>query len=60
MHLNFELNLAFRSPELVGKLDALLEGYYAAATEVRFETFIRRSLWKRLKESTFRPLGPIL
>ena len=60
MHLNFELNLAFHSPALVKELSTVLAGYYEASQEIHLAKFSRRPFWNRLKESTFRPLGPAL
>ena len=60
MHLNFELNLAFYSSRVVEEMAVLLNGYYERSTEVELSRFLRRPVWERLKESTFRLLGPAL
>ena len=60
MHLNFELNLAFHSPEVVEQTARILKGYFVASEEIHFSKFIRRPFWNRLKESACRPLGPLL
>ncbi len=60
MHLNFELNLAFHSPRMVEEIAGVLAGYYQASREIHFHSFVRRPFWNKLKESAFRPLGPVL
>ena len=60
MYLNFELNLVFHDPGTAARAAALLDGYYRHAEEIGLDRWLKRPFHRRLRESLFRPFGPVL
>ena len=60
LRLNFELNLAFYSPELAGGLNDLFESYLPDCREVSLEAHSQRKFHLRLMEVVCRPLTSLL
>jgi cardiolipin synthase len=60
MYLNFELNLVFHDADVAGRAAVLLDTYYRHAEEIGLDRWLKRPFRRRLRESFWRPLGPVL